>query len=177
MKIAGHLSLCLMVLLMLAALFTFLAPRFGWRVDAVLSGSMEPEIRVGSIVVTRPLPAQDIRAGDIITFYAPPTGNLTSHRVVEIVHDSPNYSSPDYFRAKGDANEDADPFIVPPGNIVGRVCFQIPYLGYVSQFVKSRLGLLLTLFIPGLIIIAIEIRNIWRVLAEEEIERKYRVVR
>jgi len=37
------------------------------------------------------------------------------------------------------------------------------------------LGLLLTLCLPGLIIIILEIRNIWRVLAEQEMERKYKI--
>jgi len=37
------------------------------------------------------------------------------------------------------------------------------------------LGLLLTLCLPGLIIIVMEMRNIWRVLTEEEIERKHRI--
>jgi signal peptidase len=62
---------------------------------------------------------------------------------------------------------------VPAQNVVGRVCFYIPLLGYVAQFVKTPQGLTLLLLIPGTIIIVMEIRNIWRVLFEKEMERKY----
>jgi signal peptidase len=169
-KAAGFFGMAVIILLMAAAVFTFLAPRFGWRVDAVYSGSMEPQLKVGGVVVTRPVAAEDVKAGDTITFYSPLNEQLTSHRVTAIKDGSPLS-----FQTKGDANEDADPFIVPSGNVVGEVCFHIPYFGYATQFIKSPLGLLLTLCLPGLIIIILEMRNIWRALTEQETERKYRI--
>jgi len=169
-KAAENLGFALIVLLMIIALFTFLAPHFGWRVDAVLSGSMEPELTVGGIVITRPVQANEIQVGDIITFYAPQNQKLTSHRVIESVD-----SSSFYFLTKGDANEDPDPALIPYVNIVGRVCFHFPYLGYINQSARSFPGFLLTLCLPGLIIIIIELRNIWQILVEEEIEKEYRL--
>ncbi|KKK61416.1 hypothetical protein LCGC14_3014560, partial [marine sediment metagenome] len=50
--------------------------------------------------------AEDIKAGDTITFYSPLSEKLTSHRVIAVE----DGSSPS-FRTKGDANEDADPFM------------------------------------------------------------------
>ena len=170
-KIFGYLGMCLVVLLLAAALFTLLAPRFGWRVDAVLSGSMEPKLGVGSLVITHPVTAQEILPGDIISFYSPMNGKLTSHRVVALVQGTTTS-----FRTKGDANEDMDPFTVPAANVAGKVSFHVPYLGYLTQFIQTRWGILLTLFVPGLIIIAIEIRNIWQELSAQEIERKYRII-
>jgi signal peptidase len=75
------------------------------------------------------------------------------------------------FQTKGDVNEDADPFVVPAQNVVGKVCLHIPYFGYVTQFVKTPLGLLLTLCLPGLVIIVMEMRNIWRALNAEQVEK------
>lgn len=167
-KAAENFGTALLVVLLLAAVLTFLAPRFGWNVDAVFSGSMEPELRVGGVVITRPVDVEDIKAGDIITFYSPLSEQLTSHRVIAVEH-----GSSFRFRTKGDANEDADSFTVPAENVVGKVCFHIPYLGYATQFVKTPLGFMLTLCIPGLVIIVMEMRNIWRVLTVEEIDRKY----
>ena len=172
MKVVRYAGLCLMVVLLSIALFTLLAPRFGWRIDTVLSGSMEPKLSVGSLAITRPVAAQEILPGDIITFRSPVSGKITSHRVATLVQTAP-YS----FRTEGDANEDMDPFIVPVTNVIGKVTFHISYLGYVIQFVKTRWGMLLTLFVPGLIIIAMEIRNIWRELSIVETEKKYRIVR
>jgi signal peptidase len=168
-KAAQNFGLGVVILLMIAAVLTFLAPRFGWRVDAVFSGSMEPELSIGSVVVTRPVEVEEIKVGDIITFYSPLDERLTSHRVIAVEE-----ASAFYFRTNGDANEDADPFVVPAENVVGKVYLHIPYFGYVSQFVKTPLGLLLTICIPGFVLIGMEARNIWRVLAEQQIERKYR---
>lgn len=170
-KAAENFGTALLVLLMLAAVFTFLAPHFGWRVDAVFSGSMEPELKVGGLVVTRPAEAEEIKVGDIITFHCPLADELNSHRVIEIKEGSQLQ-----FQTKGDANEDPDPFIVPAQNVVGKICFHIPYVGYVSQLVKTRLGFLLTLCLPALIIIVMEMRNIWQALSGEgEVEKNYRI--
>lgn len=169
-KVAKNLGITLIILLMAATALIFLAPRFGWRVDAVFSGSMEPELKVGSVVVTRPVAPEEIRAGDIITFYSPLSERLTSHRVIAVEE-----ASSIHFLTNGDANEDADPFVVPAQNVVGKVCFNLPYFGYVTQFVKTPLGFLLTICIPGLIIIVTEARNLWRVLTEGKIERQYRI--
>lgn len=180
-KVASNIGLGLLALLMLLAVATFIAPQFGWRVDSVLSGSMEPALQVGGVVVTRPVEAEAIEEGDIITFYSPLGEALTTHRVVARVagvHDgergsglavaTPQEEPSIYFRTKGDANEDEDPFIVPAQNVVGEVVFHLPYLGYVASFIQTRLGLLVTLFVPGLIIIILELRNIWQALTEKE---------
>ena len=45
MRLAAIATALAGVLLMGAAAFTFLGPRFGWQVDAVLSGSMEPQLQ------------------------------------------------------------------------------------------------------------------------------------
>jgi signal peptidase len=125
---------------------------------------MMPVLKVGSMVLTRPVAAQDINVGDIITFYSPLNQELTSHRVIE-VETGPSLG----FQTKGDANEEPDDLIIPAENVVGIICFQVPYLGYVSHFIKTRQGLLLTLCLPGLVIIVMEIRNIRRILKEKEI--------
>ena len=169
-KAAENFGSVVMILLMTAAMLTFLAPHFGWSVDAILSGSMEPELKVGAVVITRPVDEEEIKTGDIITFYSPLSEQLTSHRVI-----ATESGSSFRFQTKGDANEDADPFTLPAENVVGKVCFHIPYLGYVAQFVKTPLGFLLTLCLPGLIIVVMELRNIWRVFTGDEIEREYRM--
>ncbi len=163
LKLARMLGAGMLILLMGIVVLMFLAPRFGWRVDAVLSGSMEPYLRSGGIAVTRPVFPSDIRSGDIITFYSPLTGELTSHRVIEAIS-----GGREVVRTKGDANEDPDPYRVPAGNIVGRVCFRVPYIGYAAMFVKTPLGLVVTLVVPGLTVIINEMVSIWKAMSEIE---------
>ena len=154
---------------MMAALGVFLAPRFGWRVDAVYSGSMEPEFMAGDVVITQPVQTTKIEEGDVITYRSPRNNEMTSHRVTAI----DNGPVPG-FHTKGDANEDTDPYLVPAANIVGRVCFSIPFFGRVTGFIKTPKGLILTLCLPGSIIVAMELVNIWRVVSDRGKRKKYR---
>lgn len=103
----------------------------------VLSGSMEPKYHVGSIVYVKNVDVTTLKVGDSITFYL--TGNvIATHRIIE-VHGA---GTPDLgFRTKGDANE-TDDGIIPATEVVGKVVFSIPYLGYVSNFVQKPVGLI-----------------------------------
>ena len=169
-RAAKYLSTAFLVVIILVAAFTLLAPRFGWRIDTILSGSMSPDLKTGGMAVTQPVESTDIEVGDIITYGSPIDGEVVTHRVVEI-----REHSPPFFRTKGDANEDHDSYLVPPENVVGKVCFHIPLLGYVAQFIKTPLGFILMLFVPGFIIIVMEVRNIRQAIAENETERQYKV--
>jgi signal peptidase I len=59
-KIAWYTVLSLVVMLMVVAVFIYVAPHIGWHVSAVVSGSMEPAIRTGSLVVTCPADPEEI---------------------------------------------------------------------------------------------------------------------
>lgn len=169
-QVIQYISTTFLVLIMLVAVFALFAPRLGWRIDTALSNSMSPTLKAGGMVVTQPVDSTDIRVGDIITYGSPIDGKVVTHRVIEI-----REHSPFLFQTKGDLNEDPDPYAVPLENIVGRVWLYIPLLGYAVQFIKTPLGFILLLLIPGLIIIGMEVRNIWRVIAQEETERQYRI--
>ncbi|MDD4876828.1 MAG: signal peptidase I [Dehalococcoidales bacterium] len=163
-KIAEYTGCIVVVLIMTAAVLTYLGPHLGWRVDAVLSGSMEPELSVGSLVITRFVEPETIVTGDIITFYSDSAEEkLITHRVVGV-----GQSSSLYFETKGDANEDTDPFTVPVRNLVGKVIFQIDYIGYFTKFLKTPIGFLLTVVIPGAIIIALYIITIWQTISRNK---------
>ena len=160
-KATWYLVFTVVFLFMTVAVLIYLAPHLGWRVDAVLSGSMEPELKVGSLVITRPVEPETIAVGDIITFRPVSVGeSLITHRVTGI-----GYSSSLYFETKGDANNKPDPFTVPAQNLVGKVCFHTPSWGYFTEFLKTPFGFLFAIVIPGIIIIAMYIVSVWRALA------------
>jgi len=161
-KAVEYLGYTIAVLLMVAAVFTYLAPHFDWQVDAVVSGSMEPQLKVGSLVVVRPVDPETIVVGDIITFRL--TGvdeTMVTHRVTGIRHHSPLY-----FETKGDANEKPDPFIVPARDLVGKICLHVPSLGYFTEFLKTLYGFIFAVVIPGLVIIILYTWSVWRELTQ-----------
>lgn len=150
------------VVMIVAAVLTYIAPHFGWRVDAVLSGSMEPEIKAGSLVVTRPEKPEMVAVGDIITFrQMTKNGELASHRVIGV-----SRNSPIYFETKGDANDKADPIKVSANSLVGEICLHLPMLGSFVEFLKTPTGFLFGVVIPGLIVTLLYFINLLRALRE-----------
>ena len=165
-KAAWYLVFTIVVLFMIVAVFIYLAPHLGWRVNAVLSGSMEPELKVGSLVVTCPVEPEAIVVGDIITFRPVSVGeNMITHRVIGI-----GQSSSLYFETKGDANDKPDPFMVPAQNLIGKICFHAPSWGYFTEFLKTPFGFLFAIVIPGIVIITMYIGSILRALGERSKE-------
>ena len=166
-RILQRVGLAILILVILLVLIPLVLPRFGWQADPVYSGSMEPTLHVGELAVTQWVdPYEDsIEVGDILVYRNPRNESmLVSHKVVGIDYEGlqPN------FQTQGDANEDPDSYVVYPSYVVGVVKFHIPYLGYFIDFAKTRLGLILLLVLPGVIIIGVEIRNIWIMLQQME---------
>jgi len=118
----------------------------------VSSGSMEPAVPVGSTVVVKPVDYTTLREGDIICFKHSKERPTVTHRIIEITYNG--------FVTKGDANEEPDPFVLERKDIIGKVVLTIPYLGYLSHFVKTPLGFTLLIILPATIVIAREARNI-----------------
>ena len=90
-----------------------------YRVVAVASGSMEPALPVGSLIVITPA-SDPLAVGEVITFNG--DGRLVTHRIASI--------RPDGFPVtRGDANNVDDTFTNV--TVVGQVRFTIPLLGFV----------------------------------------------
>ncbi|MDM8000020.1 MAG: signal peptidase I [Dehalococcoidia bacterium] len=158
-RLLDRMATLTLVWLLVIVIAVFALPRLGgWRFDAVMSGSMEPAIATGGIVCIRPTDGTKVNVGDIIAYRSGEA--LIVHRVVRIDNSGPEPS----FLTKGDANEAADVLEVPASKIAGTVVFDLPYAGYVVNFVHSRLGFLLAIFIPGSLIILLELVNIWRIV-------------
>lgn len=113
-----------------------LIPRLtGWVPLTVLSGSMEPTIPIGSLVVVERLDGQQpdlsgIEVGDAITFMPNPNDpTLVTHRVVST---GGRADGTPVFITRGDANGTNDPGPVSAEQVRGVVRYHVPYAGYVS---------------------------------------------
>ncbi|MBB6629525.1 signal peptidase I [Nocardioides sp. KIGAM211] len=113
------------------------AAAFGVRPLVFQSGSMAPTISTGSLAISREVPADDLRKGDVVSVPTA-TGTRVTHRIVKIdVTDGVAT-----LVLKGDANEvaDADPYTVRHAD---RVLFAVPLLGYVIAWLIGPVGLFL----------------------------------
>ena len=144
----------ILIVILLSALLVFFGPRvLGWQFLYVISGSMSPTFEVGGVIMVQPVDPRNIQANDIIVFKSGGGDVLVTHRVVEVI---PN---PLGFRTKGDANKSPDDYVVSYRNVVGQVRFHFPVLGYVVNYMKTPLGFVLSLTIPGALLIFGEVWN------------------
>lgn len=147
-------GIAVVILLVAVVALTLIAPYFGWRVDTVRADSKDPELKVGSVVVTRPVQVEEISVGDVITFRHPTSGEIVSQRV-SAIEDGPS------FRTEGIVSGDADPFVTPAQGVVGRVCFHLPFAGHVLQRLVTPVGMLL-LFLFGFSIVVSEMISMFQ---------------
>ena len=105
---------------------------FGYQIYDVVSGSMEPEIPVDSVVYVKETLPEEIKEGDVAAFRS--SGSVIIHRIVEkrIVEGQ--------FITKGDANTQVDIEKIPYDAMIGVVTFHIPLLGVVMTVLTSNVG-------------------------------------
>jgi signal peptidase len=125
----------------------------------VQSGSMEPIIKTGDLVIVKP--NKNYLSGDIITFYNSENKKVT-HRIVNIR----NENGVQKIFTKGDANKVIDDGYISSKQIIGKVNRQIPYLGKLVFFSKTFPGLIILIFIPAIFIILGELKKIGKNLGE-----------
>ena len=131
----------------------------GYVPYTVLTGSMQPTIAPGDVVVDRPVQPRELRAGDVVTFPDPANKDrMITHRVrrVDAAGDSVRVIT------RGDANNQDERWTVPAGGRVGRVAARVPMVGHVLQRVHTPFGRMLLLVVPALLLAALELRAVWR---------------
>ena len=109
---------------------------FGYETYDVVSGSMEPEIPVGSLLLVKPVEDKSTLAeGDIICFYNNAT--VVSHRVIY------NNLFEGKITTKGDANEEPDISPVLYDDVIGKVEHHYEVLGALGSYFSTAAGKLL----------------------------------
>ena len=117
----------------IAAFFPLTVPRLmGYNIYEVVSGSMEPEIPVGSVIYVKAAEPETVEAGDIIAFVQ--NGSVITHRVEE------NRYVEGEFVTKGDANSKEDMEPVKYGSLEGKVVYHFPVLGRIMTLVSGNVG-------------------------------------
>lgn len=105
---------------------------FGYKPLVVLTGSMEPTIKTGSVLYYKKVPESELKVGDPITFKI--NGQYVSHRI--------NSIKDGQYQTKGDANQSPDPVRITYSSIEGKDSnITIPYIGYYIKFINEHLYL------------------------------------
>lgn len=137
-----------------------------YQIKVVQSGSMEPAIKTGSVVIIKPSAVYKI--GEVITFesqFKDQRGrNIpVTHRITEIKVEE---GLPMYI-TKGDANDDPDPRLIRHQEVIGKLAFNIPYLGYVIEASRTPYGFFALVIIPAGIVIIEQLANILKEIKKQ----------
>ena len=130
-----------------------------WKAGPVVSGSMEPTIDTGSVVLTQRVPVADLAVDDIVMFERPDEpGKQVVHRIAQL---EPSQDGP-IIRTKGDANATEDPWQVRPEGDTALVARgSVPYVGYVALATRTAVGQHALLAAAGLLIVAGVVLLMW----------------
>ena len=143
-----------------------LGPHTGrYRTLTVLTGSMQPGIPVGSVVVVTPEPPSQLRVGQIVTYRIPVEDHrVITHRVVKVLEggDRP------IFQTQGDANNAPDYWLAQVnGDTVWRVSHVLPGLGLTLNWARHpTVHFVSVLVVPAALGLTLVV-DIWRDDREE----------
>lgn len=119
----------------------------GYHPLVVLTGSMEPTYKTGSIIYYHKVNEDELKIGDPITFKLS-NGTIVTHRINNIIDNE--------YQTKGDANETPDTLKLTYENILGKVSkITIPLIGYVAYFIGKRpylIGIAVLIMVSELIL-------------------------
>jgi len=126
----------------------------GARPYTVMSGSMEPAIRTGDVVVVESVRPTEVDVGEVVTFPDPSgSDRLITHRL----RGRRIGNREALFVTKGDANNDDERWSVPADGRIGRVVYRLPKLGHVAFAASTPLGRLL-------IIVTVILLGVWQIV-------------
>ena len=155
--VSGAVS-CLLGVVLVFALVLTLPALTGHRSMTVLTGSMEPTLETGSVVVDEVIQPTEARVGDIVTFTDPANpGRQITHRLKSARVEG----NTAHMVTKGDANDTVEEWEVPVDGEIGRVIYNVPKLGYVRALVGTRQGyvvIMAALLLLGAWVLA----DVWR---------------
>lgn len=175
-KLKKGLGISILVIFIIALIFVLFArisgntpSLFGYTMLRVSSDSMEPELKVGSIILVKDEDPATLQKGDVITYHGEKgsvANKLITHQIVaEPYEEDGTY----YFTTRGIRAGAVDDPEIEDRQIVGKVMFKVPILGSLYDFFTSNLGLFA---IIALIVIAFssELMNLIGIIRGKEDE-------
>ncbi len=125
----------------------------------VVSGSMEPTIKIGDLIVID-LDDRGYIIGDIVTYYDE-FHTFVTHRIVDVREGK--------FITKGDFNN-AEDRPLERKNIIGKYMFKIPYVGNIINLFRNKFTLTIILILGSIICLLLSVET-----GKEEIKEDKKV--
>ena len=135
LTVVYYIGLGTIALLAVVLIFSTFPIPGNYKLFVVQSGSMQPAIKLGSIVIVKPV--AEYKKDDIISYDDKENpGNIVTHRIFEVKEEGRTAS----YVTKGDANNAPDPREISKREIIGKVLFSLPLIGYGVAAVRQPVG-------------------------------------
>ena len=168
-KVSSRVVFIALGIVLTGLVFVYVAD--GYNLYLVRSESMKPAINMGDLIITGPLNGLingEVKPGTIVTYEY--NKDLITHRVESIDGET--------LVTKGDDVEDPDSWSVTMSDIRGVYLFKVPYVGFVTHFVRTKLGWFLTIIIPAALLVCWLAKDIVKeALSDANISEKEEEVR
>lgn len=128
----------------------------------VKSESMVPAINMGDLIITGPVNGT-VRPGTVVTYARGEV--LVTHRVISIKDKK--------LVTKGDAVEDPDPGSITMSQVRGIYLFKIPSLGYLANFMHTKLGWFIVVIVPSILLLGLIFYEIAKEVLKKPQRRLY----
>ncbi len=123
----------------------------GYKPFIVLSGSMEPEIMTGDMVLVKKTDAGNLQKGDVISYKSGEA--VITHRIVDVTAEDGEVR----YVTQGDANDSPDQTMVRPADVEGIYRRRIPGMGKAAMFMQTTTGMIIFVVCPLLLFIVWDI--------------------
>ena len=140
----------------------------------IITQSMRPNIEPGDIVLDYKYSDDKYKIGDVITFTSSRNNaSITiTHRIINISQKDGKY----YYQTKGDNNNAPDTELVSSNNVIGKVIFVFPKLGYAQQFILSTTGWIVVIVLPCVGIVIYDLLKVIRISINKKKKLKKNIV-
>jgi signal peptidase I len=165
-KIIVNTVLGILVVIGILAVFSFVPIPGNFKLFTVQSGSMEPTIKTGSLIFVKP--TGEYNVGNIITKWKEDKKVTITHRVMSKEGEDGKI----IYQTKGDANNAPDSDKITKEQIIGKMLWSLPYLGYPVGFAKTAPGLIIIIILPAVIIIYDEMNKIKKEIGKMREKKK-----
>lgn len=136
---------------------------FGYNMYVIVSPSMEPEISVGDVIISREYEGEKLEIGDVITYLGKEgdlAGKIVTHKVIYVSQDGQT------IQTQGVANQTPDPEI-QSADVRSVLVYKTVIIGPIYSVITSTWGFILLIITPMLLMIGGEVVHLIKVMKEE----------
>lgn len=120
---------------------------FGYQVLRVTTGSMEPALKIGDVILIKDTPVEDIHEGDIISYESRSgdlRGKIITHRVTE---EPVNMGGTYILQTQGDIEGSAPDPKIEYGQVKGKFLHKLEFIDKFYSFFFTPYGIIIFVFV------------------------------